>query len=318
MKKGVLFLLLTFLSIFHLVGQELSFKRFSASDGLSNNWVRCFYQDNFGFIWIGTSDGLNRFDGRNFKVFRPVTENNFAMGNVTVNNIIAKNDTILWIATDGGLFTFNMVTEEMNMDMLLSAHPVLSVIKDHTNTFWFGTNHGLVEYNPINETKTFFSTQDNDAQKIPNDYINLIATDSNNNLWVGTKNGLLLYNRAAHEFKTYRHGSQNGSISGNDITDIVEDNWGRIWIGTALNGLNLLVNTSSGFKFKQIMSGAITDLYIEGQNRLWVGHSSNEGIKIIDLEAFSNNRLNVQTIKSNPFEKNTISENSTFCFLRRW
>ncbi|MBN2806205.1 MAG: hypothetical protein JXR22_06065, partial [Prolixibacteraceae bacterium] len=74
MEKGLLiFLLVFFTGIFDGQSQQPTFRRINSQEGLSNSWVRCFYQDELGFMWIGTSDGLNRFDGHHLKVFRPAT-----------------------------------------------------------------------------------------------------------------------------------------------------------------------------------------------------------------------------------------------------
>ena len=316
MKKGVLvFLLIFMLSGIHSIGQELSFKRFGTPDGLSNGWVRCFYQDNYGFIWIGTSDGLNRYDGKNFKVYRPSNDKGIPLGNVTINDIITKDDTTLWIATDMGLFSLNMIDEKMVFDPFLSAHPVLTIVKDMTNTFWFGTNHGLIEYNAVMQTKTTYSANGNNNLKICDDYITSIAAVSNNNLWVGTKNGLMLYNRSKRTFDVFRKNGTQSSISGNYISCICEDQQQRVWIGTALDGLNLAENTSDGYVFKTIVNGAISDLYADRMNRLWVGHSTNSGIQLIDLTTLGEKQLTVRTVRNNPFENKSISDNAISCFF---
>lgn len=315
MKKGVIIFFLVFiLGISNSLGQTFSFKHVSTSNGLSNSWVRCLYQDSFGFIWIGTSDGLNRYDGKNINVYRPTTENHLPLGNVHINDIIEKNDTILWVATDMGLYTFNMINEELINDSLLIPHPVLRIAKDHTNSYWFGTNYGLVKYNAVMETKTVFSTSSSNNLHIENDYITRITFDSNNTLWVGTKKGLMQYDPASNSFKSYSNNQSEGSISGDFITCIYEDRQKRLWVGTSLNGLNLVHHTPQGPKFQKVLEGAINDLYADQQHRLWVGLSSNEGIKLIDLNTLDKKEPSIQILKNSPLDRNSLSDNAIVCF----
>jgi hypothetical protein len=71
------------------------FKRITTTNGLSNGWVRCIYQDDYDFIWVGTSDGLNRYDGVTFKTYRPVLHGGVIQGNITVNCILKKDEKTL-------------------------------------------------------------------------------------------------------------------------------------------------------------------------------------------------------------------------------
>ena len=84
--RKLLIILLLFLShsIAVLASNQVYFDQISINDGLSNGWVRCFYQDRYDFTWVGTSDGLNRFDGNEFKVYRPILEDGSYQGNFKI------------------------------------------------------------------------------------------------------------------------------------------------------------------------------------------------------------------------------------------
>ncbi|MFA9388658.1 MAG: two-component regulator propeller domain-containing protein [Prolixibacteraceae bacterium] len=314
-KSTLFFLLVIFLSIFNSNAQAFSFKRIAMSDGLSNSWVRCFYQDDLGFIWIGTADGLNRYDGKDFKVYRPLNDQNFAIGNVAVNDIIKSNDSILWLASDVGLYAFNVLSEVMTLDTLLQPHPILTIEKDRLNNFWFGTNHGLIKFNPQSRSKSIYTSYSIAPYTLSNDYINKIKIDSNNNVWVGTKNGLNFLKYNSQEFNIYKTGNEPESINGNDITCIYEDHENRIWIGTALNGLCLTNQIDDQLHFEQVIKGSISDIYCDESNQLWVAHSIQKGITIIDLTDFNKNQLKTETLQNDPLNKNSISDNSIFCFF---
>jgi len=294
--------------------ENFKFKRISTTEGLSNSWVRCFFQDDFGFIWIGTADGLNRFDGINVKVYRPWASINSSLGDITINDIIKKDDKNFWVATDIGLFQFNIATEDFSLDTLLSSNPILAIECDRSGDFWFGTNHGLYRYSTTTKKKETFNYDENDNQSLSNDYINTITTDSRNNIWIGTKGGLNLFNPMLNNFTRFVKNNNAGSISGNDILSICEDINHQIWVGTALNGLNILHSLAGNYKFTQIADGTISSL-LSDNRFLWIGSASGEGIRLLDLNSFSTGKLKIDTLKNDPLVKTSIADNSTFCFF---
>src|SRR5258705_4823938 len=104
--KRVLFTGIFFLFLLTTVAQQpvLYFKRLNQANGLSNNKVNCILQDKRGFIWIGTDDGLNRYDGNNFLVFKNIPGQSSSVSGNTITDLHEDKDGILWIATaDGGI-----------------------------------------------------------------------------------------------------------------------------------------------------------------------------------------------------------------------
>jgi signal transduction histidine kinase/ligand-binding sensor domain-containing protein len=313
MGKGFVIVLLIFIAfIFDGQSQNPSFRRINSSEGLSNSWVRCFFQDDLGFIWVGTSDGLNRFDGKQLKVFRPSTPKGINLGNVTVNSIIKQNDSLLWIATDGGLFSFNMINETMEMDTLLPPHPVLCMVKDHQNNFWFGTNNGLFFYQGYHKILNRFSTESSQTNAISNNYIGTLLVDSDANLWVGTKKGLNRFNRTRKDFE---HIHDKMLYQSEDIRCIYEDRQKNIWVGTAHNGLKLMKHSTNNIRFEHILDGSISDVYADLNNRLWVAHSNEAGIYLLDPIHDTEEKPKFITLKNDPLDEQSLSDNSAFRFF---
>ncbi len=142
-----------------------SIKTLSKQDGLSNNFVTWVYEDSRGFIWFATSDGLNRWDGYEFVVFRhnPGDENSLP------NNFI------------------------------------LCLNEDHNNNLWIGTNHyGLARYNLSEERFYRYPIIPQNETTIPGDLVRCIFTDNSGIVWVGTNYGLARYQTASDDFKRYR------------------------------------------------------------------------------------------------------------------
>ncbi len=293
------------------------FKRITTTNGLSNGWVRCIYQDDSDFIWVGTSDGLNRYDGITLKTYRPVLYGGVIQGNVTVNCIIKKDEKTLWIGTDLGLYTYNYLTDSLNYSNIINDRfPVLSVTYDKQNNFWIGSNRGLYQLSPSGELSLYEASELRNPNGLSSNYINKLFVDSKGRLWIGTKNGLNLYEHKSKIFKHFIANNLSGEISGNDVMGITEDKQQRIWLGTALDGVNLLVEKNNTFTFKKIYPGSIIDLLADNDNNLWVGHGSGGGITLLNLNKPDINNLSITRFEYNPANSRTISENSIVCFYQ--
>jgi signal transduction histidine kinase/ligand-binding sensor domain-containing protein len=312
MMKRVLLLvfLFSFLKGFSS-GEEFYFKGLSVPQGLSNNWVRCFYQDDYGFIWIGTADGLNRYDGKNIKVIRPVTSDNTGLGNVTVNDLIRRDDESVWVCSDIGLYVLNLHNESLLFDTLVPPHPVLCAVSDKKGNVWFGTNNGLYKVRDGEVVQSFFSG----GKALSDNYINTVFVDSEDNLWVGTRKGLNLLDSSTGEFARFFASPDTSTLSGNDIVSISEDRNGRIWVGTSLNGLNLLKKENGIISFDHVLDGSIKAVIDDNRNFIWVGYSTGEGVKLIDYSEFNKGNLKITRLMNDPLDKNSLNDNSIFTFF---
>ncbi len=291
------------------------FKRFSTQNGLSDNWVRCIYQDDSDYLWFGTADGLNRFDGYEFKVYRPLNSENQSLGDIHINAIDRKNDHELWVCTDAGAFSFNFRNDGYSFNAILSTLSVLCILPENEENIWFGTGWGLYRYNQTDSSIVSFQYNGMETSSISSNYINTIYKDSESNIWIGTKNGLNLYDRKNESFTRFQNSDNPESISGNDVMSICEDHSKRIWIGTAQNGLNLVLkNKSDEISFRKIYSGYIVNLLVDYQNYLWICKSSGEGLVRVQLDKFSLEKdIQVEIFQHDPIHVKSLSDNSVFC-----
>jgi len=136
---------------------ERRFTQISLEQGLSQSVVTCILQDSRGFMWFGTEDGLNRFDGYSFKIFKYDEENTNTLSNNYILSIYEDRDGTLWIGTKGGgLNKFNRKKEEFinykndsgNINSL-SSNIVTCIYEDHAGTLWLGTEGGGLKTNSI-------------------------------------------------------------------------------------------------------------------------------------------------------------------------
>jgi signal transduction histidine kinase/ligand-binding sensor domain-containing protein/CheY-like chemotaxis protein len=310
-------LLISDLSLNFSQTETINFKHISNRDGLSNNWVRCIFQDNREYLWFGTSDGLNRYDGYNIKIYRPGTKKQEYIGDVNVNAICSKNDNELWICTDIGIYTYNYISDSLIYEPILKRQTILCTIKDKEQNIWFGTVDGLFKLNPKNNDTVKFIHDKSVNSSLCSNYINSIFQDSQSNIWIGTRNGLSLLLKGAKSFVNYQMSEDPKSLPDDNIVSICEDHNNRILIGTFQNGLAVVEKGQKGnIFFKKILDGHILSVIVDYQNSLWVGKDADGGMDIIKLKGLPDDydSPDIKHIQNNPHNINSISDNS-ICFI---
>jgi signal transduction histidine kinase/ligand-binding sensor domain-containing protein len=234
--------------------QPLRFEHIGTSSGLSQSNVICIFQDSRGFMWFGTRDGLNRYDGYKFTVYKFEADNPQSISHNTVQDIAEDNEGNLWIATWGG---------------------------------------GLNKFEWQKERFTRFSTHKSDPFSVSNEYINKLLFDSEGNLWIGTEGGgLNLYDKKTNRFIKYFHNDTNpASLSNNWVKDIVEDRQHNLWISTHNGGVNLFDRKRKTFRhFRHdnnnphlLASDNNWELFVDSRDRLWVG-TRGQGLDLFDRQ----------------------------------
>ena len=232
-------------------GQNLRFENISLEEGLSQSSVFCILQDQRGFLWFGTEDGLNMYDGYSFTVYKKDSDTTNSVSSNWIETIYEDNQGILWIGTTHGLDSFNPDQETFTHYQIgpednqsISEHHITSLIQDHQGILWIGTvDRGITSFDP--ETKNFFQYQadPNDPDSISSNNITAIHEDTYGLLWVGTGNGgLNLFNRSKQSWMSFIPDPEKPtSLSHENISSIVGDTKGSLWIGTDGGGLNRLI-----------------------------------------------------------------------------
>ncbi len=175
--------------------QNEKFRSKTIEDGLANNWVNCFVQDKQGFIWIGTDDGLSRFDGYQFANFRHNPEKKNSIGGNSINSLACDNQGNIWISCTGsGLYKYSHTHdtfEKMTFsDAKFSTLNITILFHSSLGKIWIGTSTGdLACFDPVKNTIYL----DNLGTYEDNAEILTIVEDKNNNIWLGTSVGLFRY-----------------------------------------------------------------------------------------------------------------------------
>jgi ligand-binding sensor domain-containing protein/serine phosphatase RsbU (regulator of sigma subunit) len=262
---------------------------FNMEDGMSQTRVTTTFIDSYGFLWVGTSDGLNKYDGYSFVTYRHQPFDTSSISNNYIRCIEEDDKHNLWIGTNDGLNCLLrdkgiFVHLRYNQNDSLSIHsPVIHALYfDGVNDLWIKTEKHLEDLN-LN-TMNLVSYQHYYSPRIPLliNYSNIIK-DVNGLIWFGTKDGLFSFNRENAEFNHYYHDPINPlSLSNNEIRSLREDKNGVLWIGTS-DGLNKLDRIHHIFRrfFPQENGNAgeeiaFNDILEDSQGSLWL--TSDNGV----------------------------------------
>lgn len=233
-----------------LLGQipELSFHHITVDDGLSQNTVLCIYQDSKGFLWIGTQDGLNRYDGYTFTVYK---HDVFDSNSISLNYvwaILEDHAGALWIGTDGGGLNqldrntgrFIHYMHDPESSASLSSNFVLSIYEDRSGTLWIGTTGGLNKLDRTTHQFSHYVNESTSPHSLSHNNARAIYEDHTGTLWIGTDGGgLNRFDRSTGRFTRFLADPENPhSLSHNRVRSIHEDRAGTLWIGTWGGGLN--------------------------------------------------------------------------------
>ncbi|MFH6998712.1 two-component regulator propeller domain-containing protein [Flavobacterium sp. FlaQc-57] len=301
MKYKIAFLVIV--SIFGNVFSQNKYrlKNISTTDGLSQSSVIAIHQDKFGQMWFGTRDGLNKYDGSKFTIFRNDVTNKHSISNNDILSIEEDNTGKIWVGTYNGLNCYDPITNAFTRYLHTKTNHTISSnaiwsIKEIGSEMWFGTSKGLSIYNK--KTNTFISVfhSDTDNTTVPSNNIITILKSKKGEIWIGTTKGLCQLTSRKNgkfEFKNY----PLNAVDQLNVQAITEDASGNLWVGTKNKGLLKFDNNSNAFvsflsseKYREINTD-IRSLVIDNQGSLWIG--AYDGIYILgqdnDLQKINNN-----------------------------
>ncbi|MCX7987329.1 MAG: ATP-binding protein [Bacteroidales bacterium] len=294
---------------------QVRFRKFSVEDGLSNNFVRCIFQDSIGFIWVGTKDGLNRFDGSDFvKYFHSENSPN-SISNNTINVIQQFDSRKLIICTSGGIDFYDFYTDSFTHSSYFKDRIVLTLLRDTGGWYWVGTFDGLYYANFTKNSYIDFSQKPYDLIGLKGRIFMCFYKDTRGRLWAGTDSGLNIFD-LSRMHNTVVLASSRGGLSSNYVQDIEVDPIGNVWIGTGQGGLDYCLAhevIKENPYIKNYLPGSVMDILCLSENQIWFGNGSGKGLFRI------RNPFNSPTIDkylSDPFDLYSISDNSIECVYR--
>ncbi len=302
-------------------GDDIKFARLSVEHGLSHSTVWCILQDSQGFIWFGTEDGLNKYDGYSFKVYRHEPDKLESISHNHVMSIVEGREGTIWIGTyGGGLNRFDPQTERIERFQAnpddpnsLSNNLIRNLYIDRAGTLWIATHGGgLDEFHPESGRFVHHQPDVNNPWSLQNWLFDTIYEDQEGALWIGSnERGLAKYDRSTGHFLHYQHDPDNpDSISADLILDaIIEDSQGKLWVGT-VNGLNAFDRESEQFTHyyhnpddpQSLSHNAINTIYEDRLGNLWIGTADG-------LNRYNRQSDNFTHYQNDPDDPTSLSSN---------
>ena len=332
LKRGIIYLIGFFFTLpIHAFCQKktIKFEHIGVSEGISQTNITCIFQDSRGFIWIGTRDGLNRYDGYNFIIYRYNASDKNSISNNFIQDITEDQSGNIWLATpNAGINKFDVKKEtftrflhnERNPNSIAS-NAINKIFLDENNRLWIATqNSGLDCYDNEKNIFKHFLHVSNNPNSISDNSITALFNDSKNRLWIGTyAGGINLFNKNSGSFTKFIHQYNNpASLSWNGITSIFEDKAHRIWIGTSGKGLNLFDEKSNAFcRFvhnknnqNSLAGDNILSINQDSNGNLWVS-SENAGISILNK-----NNTTFENYQHDDVDENSLIGNSVYTMCK--
>jgi signal transduction histidine kinase/ligand-binding sensor domain-containing protein/CheY-like chemotaxis protein len=287
---------------------KISFTRFTVDEGMSGSWVNGIMQDDAGFIWFGTKDGLNRFDGNEFKIYRYDHQDSTSLSNNTIFAVDTFYNGKIIVCTASGVNIFNPRTDNFTHFKSLEKSYILSMKADTGGFYWFGTREGFYHFNLLTGNYTHYSTNDKWLTALPSNNILSFHKDFMGRLWVGTISGLAILDMKNKNVQVYN--SMN-SLSANYINDICEDVKGNILVGTSAGGLDIcykadIVNPI--IHFKNIVKASVIDILVDKSGTVWLANGTGYGLMKLIGNDYSN--CKVEKYLNDLNDENSLSDNS--------
>ena len=294
--------------------ENYNFKNITIEDGLSQSTVETIYQDSKGYIWIGTNDGLDRYNGYEFKYYKHDKDDKNSIPNNYIVDIIEDKKGYIWVSTINGLSRIDSDTDEIKNyysdknNGNLSDDNLWQILYTTEGKFLVSSINGLNLYDEENDTFNRVLSKENE---LPSQYIYSVKEDSNGHIWVGTDKGLVELDKNLNLVKSYED-----TIGESEVYNVYDDSKGNLWVCTLGNGLfriNLSDKSVKNYKNtsseSSIMSNNVRDVVNDSNGQLWV--ATDKGICAFDYKTEKFRKYNKKA-----YESNTLVDNMVFCLFK--
>lgn len=290
----------------------LKFTNITVKDGLSQGSVYAILKDEDGYMWFGTNDGLNRFNGYEYTVLKSDDRDENTIPTGIIGSIVEDKEGYLWVGTSSGLgkldrktLAVERIDADPNDDKKLSNAHVWDLYIDSKDNLWVGTENGLNLYNyKTKEFKKFFTSK-TDENTLSDNFITSISEGENDEIWVGTKNGLNILNRNTGKVTRIL---QN-VLPSNYIIKLYKDSDNNMWIATQDGGvvkfnlkdkkIDKLENVNKVYGSEKF---AVNSMYEDSHENIWLGSKGGlikYSLETGDVENFTNNPYDSESLVNN-------------------
>ncbi|WP_448698329.1 two-component regulator propeller domain-containing protein [Mucilaginibacter sp. AW1-3] len=290
------------------------FKHLTINDGLSQNTVYSILQDHEGYIWIGTTDGLNKYDGYEFTTYKHDIDDKNSLTSNQINALMEDKDGNLWIGTADGINFYDRKSNTFTHTYTFSKQSaetndyITDILQDKKGNIWVSTYDGLKVYDAAR--KLFIKYQSGDETDIQSQKVQTIFAGNDGILWVGTNKSLKLFDTNRRQYISIPAVlGNNALLKTSGIRSVKQDKKGTYWIGTEIAGVfNYDPKRQTCVNYRQqtgnansLLSDIVRDICIVNGSEVWIG--TRDGLSVLKDGKFSN----YQYDKYNP---DALSHNS--------
>jgi signal transduction histidine kinase/ligand-binding sensor domain-containing protein len=320
-----------------LYTQSLHFNHITTANGLSNNSVNDILQDRTGFLWLATDDGLNRFDGYQFKVFRHSTDKNNSISDNSLLSLMLDSKDNIWIGSRSGwLNCYDPVKDHFTKweieSEVIKENSITSLYEDSRQKIWIGTyRSGVYRLDPVSGQIDHWESKSNDSTSLSHNYVSSILEDYEGNIWIGTYYGLSKFNPSREQDgfeRFYRNSGLSNMVTNNIIWTLSRSDYYpiQIWIGTANGLLSYDTFDKSFTEYKipnpdnlqfGVSAGSVIEEMHSGELILWI--DSYAGLNRLNLSngeatRFLSDKNNPNSLASNQIHKMIKDNSGVFWF----
>lgn len=297
--------------------ERASFETISIEQGLSESVVNCMLQDRYGFLWIGTQNGLNKFNGYEFTHYRMELLNPHAITGDNITSLCEDPGGALWVGTIEALNKYDHDKNEFQAYIhdpedgdSISDNHINTVYRDSADRIWVGTRYGgLNRYRPETDSFVHYMRRPAKPRSLPGNNVTRIIEAEGGTLWIGTDHGLVSFDPERGKFEApLLNASDAGALTAGSISALARGREGRIHIGTPQSGLftytpqkGLLIHyVHDPEDSTSISSNDVTAILEDKSGALWVGTNMG-GLNRLDgrsgrLTHFRNNPANPRSL----------------------
>ncbi len=289
-------------------------------------------QDADGFIWIATTDGLIRYDGRRTTIFRNLPHDSTSLSHNYARDLLLASDGRVWIGTKSGVSVYNPDTECFKQFIIEDSNDfaadnqVLTMEEDWNGRIWYSTYNGVYQFNPGNfEGRAFYSREAENDNSIPNESVWSIYADSQERIWFGSSTGITVFEPSSSEpFKRLNLDEiSGGPTNAGFFGAFTEEQSGSILIGSD-NGLFRMSTAGNSYQFTRLSDGIlrneelnqsfINDILIDASNRIWVA-TEERGIFEINVDDTAS-KFEIFNYQHDPLKTNSLRYNKVFNLMQ--
>ncbi|KEO72993.1 hybrid sensor histidine kinase/response regulator transcription factor [Anditalea andensis] len=330
--KSILLILLSLIYI-EVTAQSSTngylFKKLDENKGLSNSIVQTIIKDQNGFMWFGTANGLNRFDGNRIRTFYSDISDTTFLSNSSIAKIYNGPDNNLWVKNVDGIFNVYIADKEIFdrdittfADMYsLKSEQVNVVIQDESNRYWFGHPYeGISVYDPIKKKTTYLTHNSREQHTLSFNHVSFIAPGINHEIWVSYQNGAVdvLDAKTLKKLRNYKT-EDILDVGLSYESEIYVDSEGDAWMYFPENPFGIIHINSISHKLTQIdedhpdyplNNNLVKGIVENKKGEIWVG-TDHGGLNIIDKY-----NKDIKHIKHDPDINQSLSANSVFALYK--